>query len=219
MKIADIMSTEVVTVSPGTSLKDVAQLLIDHKISGVPVVDDAGGVLGVVSETDLIVKERGVPRDHGGPLAWLVDPIDLSERVKLEARIAGQAMTSPAVTIAPRRPISAAAERMLERRINRLPVVSDGGRLVGIVTRADLVRAFTRSDAEVAREIRSEVLGDQMLLDEHAVEVEVAAGEVLLTGEIGRRSQAALLPRLAGRVAGVVRVDSKLTWREDDTKR
>jgi CBS domain-containing protein len=219
MKIADIMSTEVVTVSPGTSLKDVAQLLVDHKISGVPVVDDAGGVLGVVSETDLIVKERGVPRDHGGPLAWLVDPIDLSERVKLEARIAGQAMTSPAVTIAPRRPISAAAERMLERRINRLPVVSDGGRLVGIVTRADLVRAFTRSDAEVAREIRSEVLGDQMLLDEHAVEVEVAAGEVLLTGEIGRRSQAALLPRLAGRVAGVVRVDSKLTWREDDTKR
>jgi CBS domain-containing protein len=219
MKIADIMSTEVVTVSPGTSLKDVAQLLVDHKISGVPVVDDAGGVLGVVSETDLIVKERGVPRDHGGPLAWLVDPIDLSERVKLEARIAGQAMTSPAVTIAPRRPISAAAERMLERRINRLPVVSDGGRLVGIVTRADLVRAFTRSDAEVAREIRSEVLGDQMLLDEHAVEVEVAAGEVLLTGEIGRRSQAALLPRLAGRVAGVVRVDSRLTWREDDTKR
>ena len=219
MKIADIMSTEVVTVSPGTSLKDVAQLLVDHKISGVPVVDDAGGVLGVVSETDLIVKERGVPRDHGGPLAWLVDPIDLSERVKLEACVAGQAMTSPAVTIAPRRPISAAAELMLERRINRLPVVADAGRLVGIVTRADLVRAFTRSDAEVAQEIRSEVLGDQMLLDEHAVEVEVAAGEVLLTGEIGRRSQAALLPRLAGRVAGVVRVDSRLTWREDDTKR
>ena len=218
MNIADIMSTEVVTVSPGTSLKDVAHLLVAHTISGVPVVDDAGGVLGVVSETDLIIKERGVPRDHGGPLAWLVDPIDLGERVKLEARVAGQAMTAPAVTITPQRPISAAAERMLERRINRLPVVSDGT-LVGIVTRADLVRAFTRSDAEVARDIRTEVLGYQMLLDEHAVEVEVAAGEVLLTGEIGRRSQAALLPRLACRVPGVVRVDSKVTWREDDTKR
>ncbi|HZC30197.1 MAG TPA: BON domain-containing protein, partial [Gaiellaceae bacterium] len=83
----------------------------------------------------------------------------------------------------------------------------------------DLVQAFTRSDAELVKEIREDVVGRQMLLDEHAVDVEVDAGEVQLAGVLGRRSQAELLPRLTGKVAGVVRVDSKLTWREDDTRR
>jgi osmotically-inducible protein OsmY len=106
---------------------------------------------------------------------------------------------------------------MLERGVNRLPVVV-GDRLVGILTRADLVRAFARADSEIAREIREDVVGEHMLLDEHAVEVDVEAGEVLLSGSLGRRSQAELLPRLTSRVPGVVGVHSRLTWREDDTR-
>ena len=218
MRVQDVMTKDVAAVLPGTPLKEVAQLLVDRKVSGVPVVDGDGCVLGVVSETDLLVKERGAPRRRGGPLAWLVDPIEIGQRLKLEARVAGEAMSAPAVTISPLRSLAAAAESMLDNRVNRLPVVRDG-KLVGIVTRADLVQAFARSDAELVQEIREDVVGRQMLLDEHAVDVEVDAGEVQLAGVLGRRSQAELLPRLTGKVAGVVRVDSKLTWREDDTRR
>jgi CBS domain-containing protein len=105
---------------------------------------------------------------------------------------------------------------MLDNRVNRLPVVSDG-KLVGIVTRADLVRAFARTDAEVQQEIREDVLGRQMLLDDHAVDVEVDAGDVVLSGAMGRRTQVELMPRLVARVAGVVGIENKLSWREDDT--
>ena len=213
MKVRDVMTTEVVIVEPGESLKEVARLMVERRISGVPVVDGEGRVLGVVSEGDLLVKERGARRIRGGPLAWLVDPVEVGDRIRLGARVAGEAMTSPALTIAPSRPLSAAAEMMLAQRVNRLPVLQDG-RLVGIVTRADLVRAFARSDAAIAREIREDVLGTHMLLDEHAVE----EGEVHLSGELGRRTQAELLPALAGRVPGVVGVASRVTWREDDTQ-
>jgi CBS-domain-containing membrane protein len=216
MRVEDVMTTEVATVTPGTSLKDVAQILVEHDISGVPVVDAHGVVLGVVSEADLLAKERAEPPMRGGPLAWLVDPIEIIERRKLGARVAGEVMTSPAVTIAPYRNLATAAGVMLDNRVNRLPVVHDG-QLVGIVTRADLVRAFARSDAEVLREIRQDVLGRQMLLDDYAVDVAVDAGDVVLSGVMGRRSQVELIPRLVARVAGVVGIDNKLTWREDDT--
>ena len=99
----------------------------------------------------------------------------------------------------------------------RLPVV-DAGKLVGIVTRADLVRAFARSDAEIAREIREDVLVNYMLLPEHAIAVEVENGDVELSGVLGRRTQVALLPKLVRKVAGVIDVRSRLTWEEDDTR-
>jgi len=216
MRVDDVMTTDVATVAPGASLKDVARILVERDISGVPVVDADGDVLGVVSEADLLAKERAEPPTRGGPLAWLVDPIEIIERRKLGARLAGEVMTSPAVTIAPYRNLATAAGIMLDNRVNRLPVVSDG-KLVGIVTRADLVRAFARSDAEVLDEIRQDVLGRQMLLDDYAVGVEIDAGDVVLSGEMGRRSQVELMPRLVARVAGVVGIENKLTWREDDT--
>jgi len=216
MRVDDVMTTDVATVTPGDSLKDVARILVERGISGVPVVDADGDVLGVVSEADLLAKERAEPPTRGGPLAWLVDPIEVIERRKLGARLAGEVMTSPAVTIAPYRNLATAAGIMLDNRVNRLPVVSDG-KLVGIVTRADLVRAFARPDAEVLEEIRQDVLGRQMLLDDYAVGVEIDAGDVVLSGEMGRRSQVELMPRLVARVAGVVGIENKLTWREDDT--
>lgn len=216
MNVEDVMTTDVATVTPSTPLKDVAQILVERDISGVPVVDADGSVLGVVSEADLLAKERAEPPTRGGPLAWLVDPIEIIERRKLGARVAGEVMTSPAVTIPPYRNLATAAGVMLDNRVNRLPVIRDG-KLVGIVTRADLVRAFARSDAEVLREIREDVLGRQMLLDDYAVDVAVDAGDVVLSGVMGRRSQVELIPRLVARVAGVVGIENKLSWREDDT--
>jgi CBS domain-containing protein len=215
MNVKDVMSTEVISVGPATSLKEVARLLVEHRISGVPVVDAEGAVLGVVSEADLLVKERGFRAELGGPLAWLFRGEALDEAAKLEARVAGEAMSAPAITITAHRPVAAAAAMMLEHGVNRLPVVVQG-ELVGIVTRADLVRAFIRVDSDVARDIREEVVMRSMWLDPSVLEINVDAGEVVLRGRLDHRRDAELLPRLTARVPGVVTVRSELTWNEAD---
>jgi CBS domain-containing protein len=214
MKVRDVMTTDVRTVTPGMSLKEAAETLVEAGISGVPVVDAEGGVLGVLSEGDLLFKERTPEERPGAMIAWLFDPLQLDEYRKHAARVVGEAMTAPALTIAPERPLSAAASFMLDRGVNRLPVVDATGKLVGIVTRADLVRAFARADAEVAREIRDGVIRRQMWLEAGEVEVEVDAGEVFLRGTVERRDDAEVLPRLVAKVPGVVGVTSELTWAE-----
>src|SRR5262249_17832378 len=147
MRVEDVMTTDVVTAGPETPLKEVAEQLSERGISGLPVVNAEGEVLGVISEADVPVKEARTAPSRPGLLAWLIDPADPRAQLKLEARVAGDAMSRPAITIAPYASTAAAAGEMLEQGINRLPVVKNG-RLVGIVTRADLVRAFARSDAE-----------------------------------------------------------------------
>ena len=166
MTVRDVMSHKVVSVGTRAPLPDVARLLVEHRISGLPVVDDDGAVVGVVSEADFLVKEQGPEAVHRGPFARFLAGSRASRRrlAKLAATTAGEAMTSPAVTIEPYRSISEAATRMASRGINRLPVV-DGETLVGIVTRADLVRAYTRTDEELERTIREEVLLRSLWLD------------------------------------------------------
>jgi CBS domain-containing protein len=216
MRVEDVMTREVVTVPPGASLKDAARLLVEHRISGLPVVDNQHHVLGVISETDVLAREADeslLPR----PLAWLAGFDAGVDRSKLEARLVGAAMTTPAVTIEAHRPVGVAATRMIDRGVNRLPVVEDG-KLVGIVTRADLVRAFVRSDAEIAKEIREDLVASRLRLDEHSVRVEVEDGEVTLTGTLHDRADAPWLEALVSKVTGVVGVHSKLDWTDDDTE-
>lgn len=212
MRVKDLMSEEVVTVRRETSLKEVARLLARHRISGVPVVSERGQLVGVVSEADILFKEQGAePRNR--LLEWLEgDPV---EREKLAARTAGEAMTSPALTIGAHTDVSEAARRMTERAVNRLPVIDWSGGLVGIITRADLVRAFARSDEEIEQEIRSDI-ASALWLEDRDVEITVRRGDVALAGELERRSVAEVLPRLVARVPGVVSVRSELTWRDDD---
>ena len=124
---------------------------MDRRISGLPVVDHDGTLMGMISEGDILFRERGVVENSGGPLGWLISPRLFEDAQKLGARVVGEAMTAPVITIGPDRPVMAAAALMIDRGVNRLPVVDHDGRLVGIVTRADLVRAFVRSDAELAR--------------------------------------------------------------------
>jgi len=120
------------------------------------------------------------------------------------------------VTIEGDRPLELAARLMLERGVHRLPVVDAAGTLVGIVTRGDLVRAFVRSDAEIAAEIRTEVVARRLWLDPSSVQIEVAEGEVTLTGRLESRADAEALEALARRVPGVVAVRANLTWADDD---
>jgi len=211
MKVKEIMSSEVVTVRTDTSLKEVAEILADRGISGLPVVDDDGFVVGVVSEADILFKERG-PSTRTGVFAWLLDRYGYEGQLKLEALIAGEAMTAPAIAIEPNRPVAEAAHVMLERRVNRLPVV-DGGKLVGIVARSDLVRAFARPDAAIEREIRDDVLRRTLWLREpEAITVSVQNGKVTLSGTADSEFDAELVGAFAARVPGVVEVDSSLRW-------
>jgi CBS domain-containing protein len=139
MKVSDVMTENVFTVTPDTPLSTAANRMLEFGVSGMPVVDD-GRVVGVLSETDVLYKEREAPERHG-LLDWIAHYPDDPPSGKLEAKTAGQAMTTPAVTIAPERHVADAAALMLELGIDRLPVVS-GGLLAGIVTRTDIVRAF-----------------------------------------------------------------------------
>lgn len=217
MKVKDLMTTEVATVSPGATLKDVAHLLTERGISGVPVVDGDGVVVGVVSEADVLAKEHG-PGQPVGRFPWFTGRSDPAFDAKVAARTAAEAMTSPAVTIGAERPVSAAARIMTEQGINRLPVVRDG-ELVGIVTRADLVRAFTRPDEVLAREIRVDVVERAMWLSPEQIDVQVVNGEVELRGWVDTRVDAEVLELLASRVPGVVGVSSRVTWRADSERR
>ncbi len=216
MTVRDVMTKDVVSVRPETPLKDVARLLVERGISGVPVVSPSGEVLGVVSEADFLVKEQGAEASRPRLIATLFgDPAGKARRAKAEASTAGEAMTAPALTIEPDRSIQEAADRMVRHAINRLPVTDHRG-LVGIVTRADLVRAYVRPDAELERAIREEVLLRTLWLDPARFDVSVTNGVARIAGRVGRRSTAAGVERMAALVPGVVDVQSEVTWEVDD---
>jgi CBS domain-containing protein len=209
MKVSDVMTENVFTVTVDTPLKVVATRMLEYGVSGMPVVKE-DSVLGVISETDILFKERTAP-DRKGVVDWLVHYAEDPPLAKLEARTAGESMTTPAVTIASGRSIADAAALMLDLRIDRLPVV-DGGRLVGIITRADLVRAFTRDDAEIQDEIRRGGILQRLWFDPERLEVQVDQGNVLLAGEVDTEDLATSIVAFAERTPGVVSVESRLTW-------
>jgi CBS domain-containing protein len=209
MKVQEIMTRDVVTIGPEADLRDVARILVDSGISGIPVCGARRELLGVISEGDILVKE-------GGPTTRRrrFGRADGSER-KADATKVGDAMTSPVVTISPHASVAEAARTMAELGIKRLPVVRNGT-LVGIVSRTDLVRAFVRSDADIRREIREDVLVGTLWLEvPEVIGVDVDRGAVRLTGQLESSLDAELLPRLVARVPGVVSVVSELVARAE----
>jgi len=216
MRVQDVMTKDVRTVEPDTPLKEVALALSQLGVSGVPVVE-AGKVVGVVSEADILVKERGSNPGLPGLVGLIFDETAEIGR-KLHARTAREAMSSPAVTIGPNRPVSEAAGVMIDRLVNRLPVIDEEGALLGIVTRADLVRAFARSDEEIADEIREDVVLHTLWIEPEAVNVHVEAGEVVLSGHVESETDADLVTQMTRKVPGVVSVVSRVTWDPDEKR-
>lgn len=214
MTVAEIMVLDVLCVAPTTPLKEVARLLLEHGISGVPVVTDDGEVLGVVSSGDILIKVSADLGRREHPSNWLFGS---DERIELKrgATTAAEAMTRPAVTVDPGCTVAGAARLMVTRSIDRLPVL-DHGRLQGIVTRQDIVRAFARSDRELAEQIRHEVLLHTLWIDPATVEVAVDEGKVSLTGTVDTRTIAEMIPAYVSLVPGVVSVDvSQVAWNAD----
>ena len=215
MQVQDVMTANVVTTTPETPLREAVRRLAESGISGMPVISAAGTVIGVISEADVLAKQRRVPKDERGPIARRLGGPVLD--AKHEARTVAEAMTAPAVVIDSYVSISAAAGRMLEHEINRLPVVDGAGRLIGIVSRADLVRAFVRTDDEIAADAREQIELQQALAgDNNGLDIEVRQGDVVLTGAVRRRSDAELIPQIVRHVPGVVEVQADLSWSEAD---
>lgn len=210
MKVCDLMTKGVVSVKATMTLREAAALLVEKRISGMPVVNDENEVVGVLSEADILVKAGGsVSRNR--LLGWLLEP-DFGEEEKIRAQTVGEAMSAPALTISSHRPVHEAARLMVTEGVNRLPVLEDG-KLAGILTRADVVRAFARSDAEITEEISGDILRRTFWLEPGRVSVTVADGNVSIEGEVETEADCEVLPALVARVPGVVSVHADLRSR------
>ena len=206
------MSTDVAVATPGTSLRDVLELLTARGVSGLPVVDANGRVVGVISQADILATTASRPTTN--EIAHLLMP-DAGSKRSVVTRTAGEAMSSPAQVIDESCPVTEAAARMLDHGIKRLPVVR-AGKLVGIVTRSDLLRGFTRSDEEIVREVREEILGRLLGHSPMEVAVHVERGVVALCGQVDTRSEAEVIEGLVLRMPGVVSVEASIAWKVDD---
>lgn len=214
-QVRDVMTTDVAAVREQTPYREIVDVLATRRISAVPVVDDFGRVLGVVSETDLLYKVELVGQPHEARL--FEGRRRRQARVKAEAALARDLMTAPAVTTLGHVAIAAAARTMDREHVKRLPVLDDLGRLAGVVTRGDLLKVHLRPDADIRADVVQEVLRRVLAVEEGLVQVTVADGVVRLTGQLDRRSSVQIALRLAVQVSGVVQVVDELGYDIDDT--
>ncbi|MFI0786289.1 CBS domain-containing protein [Streptomyces lydicus] len=193
--VADLMTPNAVAVQPGTSIREIARLLDEYVITAVPVVDDDERPVGVVSEADLLRRQTRKPG----------------------ASTAEAIMSSPAVVAGPEWSAVRAARTMEEKKIKRLPVVDGSGRLIGVISRSDLVQLFLRRDRAIQEEILEDVLTRTLDVAPSAVTVDVADGTVTLSGSLEHKSLVPIAVRLCESVDGVVEVVDRLTFAADDT--
>jgi len=217
-RVRDVMTRPVVTVNMRTPYKRIATLLAQHQISGMPVLVLGRHVAGVVSEADLLGAQerrmREAQLESGGHFRRHADA------KKHQGLTAGELMTSPAITIAPDAPLPTAARLMTSRHIKRLPVVEAGtafgggvgGKLIGIVSRRDVLGVFLRPDEDIAGDVR-EMLAQLPQVDPGDVTITVRNGIVTLAGLLGSAEEHDLI-RVAGRLAwdvdGVIDVVNNL---------
>jgi len=200
-KVRDVMTARVVAVLEDATFKEMADILGACRISAFPVIDHAGQVIGVVSEADLLVRLAGQddlthPREHD----------------KTAAIVAGALMTSPPVTVGPDQPVQQAARLMFDRRVKRLPVVNGAGRLVGIISRADVLSVFRRADEEIRCEATDQVILGRFLMHPDRMAITVRDGILTISGhpetdDAGREIVAALR-----HLEGVVAVRDRLSY-------
>ncbi len=194
--VADVMTREVVTVGLDASFKTCVDLMRIHQISGLPVLMGRQ-LAGIVSESDLMRVAAAAPDEPGAPV----------ERTGVAPPVATDLMTREVITIRADATIAAAARTMLDRHVKRLPVVDSTNRLIGIVSRGDVLRVFLRSDESIRKDVAQGLLDELPLLGRGRIDVEVRDGVVHLFGQLESGSLAGLLVRLVAAVPGVVGVE------------
>jgi CBS domain-containing protein len=212
--VQDVMTHEVVTVRFATSYHDIVSLMAARGVSAVPVVDEFDRVLGVVSEADLLLKIEYGSEDAPKFFAWGTRK---KGKVKAHGATAAELMSTPPVTILPTASLTSAAKLLDSEHIKRLPVINDIGRLVGIVSRSDLLSVYLRPDHAIRDDIAEDVLRRVLQLDPSEAKVEVVEGIATLTGTVDRKSTAQIAVHLTRAVPGVIDVVDQISFAYDDT--
>lgn len=206
--VGEVMTTSVVALREGADYKEIVSVLHRHRVSACPVIDDDDRVIGLVSEADLLSKLT----DPGFPpglerLNWR-----LHQESKANALTAAQLMTSPAIGIYPWAPVAEAARQMEQWQIKRLPVVDQEERLVGIVTRSDVLSVYERPDSDIWDEVTKVIIDKEFGLDPDALEVTVKSGIVTVTGPVDQLEQALRLLARIRHAEGVIGVRDRMSY-------
>ena len=211
MRVRDVMTRRVAAVTPNTPFRDVAELMLHHEIGAIPVIDDTGDLIGLITEADLITKQAYGDRRRQllGGLPGVAEH-EARGMIRSRARTAREVMSAPVETALPDDPLRDVARRMVENRLRHLVVVDGARRMVGIVSRRDLLRVFDRTDEEIAAEVRNDLARSGHLAGGD-VSVAVDGGVVTLDGRIRELAEIPVMCRLAWLVPGVVDVVHHLT--------
>lgn len=215
MRIRDLMTTDVVTIGAEASLKEAARRMLEAGVSGLPVTDGEESLVGIITEADFLATES--ERGSKGRTARLLRLFTGEAEPFARARSVGDVMTTDLVTIGPDADHSEAARIMEKTGVKRLPVV-DGSKLRGLISRADIVRAFARADHEIIEEITVKLIPETLWIEPDRVQVRSEDGNVKLSGRLHTRTEAQLLVELSKRVDGVASVTDDLSWDKDDTR-
>ena len=206
--VGEVMTKRVVALREDAEYKYIVGALRRHRVSACPVIDEAARVIGLVSEADLLYKQTDPPMPAGlYRLNWR-----LHEHTKAAAMTAGELMTAPAVVIDPMAPVATAAKIMQDKLLKRLPVVNTDGRLIGIVTRSDVLSVFERSDEDIWDEIVKIFADEEFALDSGSLDITVRSGVVTLGGQIDQRGTALKLLGRVRHAEGVVGVRDRLEY-------
>ncbi len=213
--VKDVMTDQVVAVRREASFKEMAAKLREFRVSAFPVIDENRRVIGVVSEADLLAREA-LAGDHAAIPAAITGILHHKEHQKADGLTAGDLMTHPAVTVRPEDSVEHAARLMYTLQVKRLPVVDRGGYLVGIVSRADLLAVFDRTDEEIHAEIVNDVILREFLIDPGMFMVTVENGVVTVKGNLETADLGHNLMTRIRQVQGVVAVRDKLVYPPTD---
>lgn len=208
MRAGELMSTPVVTIYPEASLKELAELMVAHSVSGVPVVDRAGTLLGVVSESDVVAKIEGAldkETELGLPRLITAVAKALHGSSKATARSVADLMTARVISAGPDATVPELVHLMIAYDINRIPIV-EAGRLLGIVTRADVLRTFVRPDAAIETDLRWRI-AHELWINPEGLKISCRNGVVTLAGTVDTHADAELVRRWAVKTEGVVGVE------------
>ncbi|MBI3030768.1 MAG: CBS domain-containing protein [Candidatus Rokubacteria bacterium] len=222
MKVEEIMTKDVITVAPKTLIHEAAALMTDHGVSGLPVVDDAGDVVGIVSEGDLILREKPRERAPWWRLFFADAERLAREYQKAHGKTVGEVMTRSLITVSPDLPLESAALVLDQHRIRRVPVVANG-QLVGIVSRGDLVKALAKapppaggppSDERLVREMRAR-LAEEPWISNRGIVVQAKDGVLSLWGLVLTEAEKSAVETMARAIEGCRGIDSHLVVKSE----
>ncbi len=209
VKVSDVMTNDVLSVGPADRLRRAATLMRENRVGGLPVVDD-GLVVGMITESDFLNMAAETP---DGERHGFLDALFGGHRAAHPSTLVGEAMTKDPITVEAAMLVREAARRMKRHRIKRVPVVTDEGKLAGILSRADVMKIFARKDEAISVDV-AEILHRYRF--DHQVEAVTVEGRVTISGEVEHRSGAELIEEVLFRILGVIEVDNQVEWVYDD---